>query len=330
MSKKEQNLEGIKIECSVCGLEKALTTGFYVSSNEEYSDTGYCDVCKNCMRNMIVNEKSGFVEEDRFRIYACRHLNLPFVKTVYDDVIRNPRVNSKNIISEYRKKIKFNPSYKDLTYKDTDYISQNRDGIVAKDISGNVVQVTDEMIAFWGPGHKAEYYIDAQSKYDRFMEYVNEDELDYKTQSDFKKLCQLEIKFNEMTLNPDVRPNDMKAMTDAISKLSEDLNIKALQKKQDQNDNRKYRIGVLAKFIEDVRMEPIPKLKETDWLGDMPKSEFDIDMAFFKSEILDELGRENPYKDIVNQEKSKYTPQIDYDAYDDDTEATPYEESDNR
>jgi len=161
---------------------------------------------------------------------------------------------------------------------------------------------------FWGRGFPAEYYIDVQKRFDKFMEFEDLDKMDYKKESDYKTLCQLERKKTEMMQAKDTKMSDIKSVVDTISKLSEDLNIKALQKKREENDTGHYIIGLVTKYIEDVKMTPIPKLENIDWLGDMPKSEFDIEMAYFKSEMLNELGRENPYQEIVDEDKKKYTP----------------------
>ena len=161
---------------------------------------------------------------------------------------------------------------------------------------------------FWGRGFPAEYYIDVQKRFDKFMEFEDLDKMDYKKESDYKTLCQLERKKTEMMQAKDTKMSDIKSVVDTISKLSEDLNIKALQKKNDESDTGHYIIGLVAKYIEDVRLEPIPKLEESDWLGDMEKSEFDIEMAYFMSPLLDEMGYENPFKEIVDEDKKKYTP----------------------
>ena len=68
-------------------------------------------------------------------------------------------------------------------------------------------------------------------------------------------------------------------------------------------------------------MEPIPILDRTDWLGDMEKNEFDIEMAYLISAMLNEMDRENPYQDIVEEDKKRYSPsqeELDINRLDED------------
>ena len=52
----------------------------------------------------------------------------------------------------------------------------------------------------------------------------------------------------------------------------------------------------------------IPKLEDIDWLGEMPKSEFDREMAMFKHEMLVEQGRLSPYQEVVDGMKKEFSP----------------------
>ena len=222
--------------------------------------------------------------------------------------MQNPRVTTSNFFGEYRKKLTLNSQYKGLHYDDSARFENDEAGLLKEKNAPPPDQVTPEMIEFWGRGFAPEYYLDVQKRYDNFMEFEDEDKMDYKKQSDYKMLCHYERKQIELIQSKEARPTDLKAISDIISKLSEDLNIKAIQKKRDENDTGHYIIGLVTKYIEDVKKTPIPKLEDIDWLGDMEKSQFDIEMAYFKSEMLNELGRDNPYYDIVEEDKKKYSP----------------------
>jgi len=299
--------EGVFIVCSRCGKPKSLTANFYKSDRPEYAETGYCDVCKTCMKEIMIDEKTGMIDKDAFENKVCYMLNLPFIPAVYNKILNNPLVTPSNFYAEYRKQITVNRDYKDMKFSDSVEFVNDEAGLLNKKEKA-YDQVTEEMMEFWGRGFPAEYYIDVQKRFDKFMEFEDLDKMDYKKESDYKTLCQLERKKTEMMQAKDTKMSDIKSVVETISKLSEDLNIKALQKKQEENDTGHYIIGLVTKYIEDVKMTPIPKLEDIDWLGDMPKSEFDIEMAYFKSEMLNELGRENPYQEIVDEDKKKYTP----------------------
>lgn len=299
--------EGVFIECKECGKAKSLVTNFYKSDRPEYEETGYCDVCKDCMKKMMVNQNTGMMDREVFETKVCYMLNIPFIPSEYNKLLQNPKITPNNFYSEYRKALTLNRDYKNMKFSDSSEFLNDEAGLVHKK-DQSYDQVTEEMMDFWGRGFTAEYYIDVQKRYDNFMEYEDLDKMDYKKQSDYKMLCHYERKQLELIQDKNAKPQDLKAMGDVISKLSEDLNIKAIQKKNDESDTGHYIIGLVTKYIEDVKMTPIPKLEDIDWLGEMPKSEFDIEMAYFKSEMMNELGRPNPYQDIVDEDKLKFTP----------------------
>lgn len=299
--------EGVFIVCSRCGKPKSLTANFYKSDRPEYAETGYCDVCKTCMKEIMIDEKTGMIDRDAFENKVCYMLNLPFIPAVYNKILNNPLVTPSNFYSEYRKQITVNRDYKDMKFSDSAEFVNDEAGLLNKKEKA-YDQVTPEMIDFWGPGFPAEYYIDVQRRYDNFMESEDVEKMDYKKQSDYKMLCHYERKQNEMIRDKNVRPQDLKAMGEIVSKLSEDLNIKAIQKKQDESTRGHYIVGLTTKYIEDVLREPIPKFKTSDWRGDLSREEWDKEMAYLISAIREENGWENPWKEIVDEDKKKYSP----------------------
>lgn len=288
----------VNYKCSVCNSSKKATQSFYQinGSNDYYK------VCKECLSVKIIDGKG--VNKKLFKTEVCEKLNMPFIEYEYAKLEKNYMKNPVGMIEKYIEII--NKDHKGQTFSETSVYDLDPTG--ATKAETKKPEVTEEMVEFWGRGFSPDYYIDVQKRYDNFMEFEDESKLDYKKQSDYKTLCQLERKKVEMLQDKDTRASDLKAIVDSISKLSEDLNIKALQRKNDENDNGLYLVGLITKFIEDVKMTPIPKLEDIDWLGDMPRSDFDIEMAYFKSPLFEELGKPNPYKEIVEEDKKKYTP----------------------
>ena len=304
-TKRRVKTEGIKLTCSVCGREKALGQNFYKSDRPEYTETGFCNVCKSCFKDLIVNPETGLVDRDRFRFEACKMLNIPFIPFEFAALMQKPKINPNNFLGEYRKLLNVKREYKSLTYEDSVNFDNDQEGLVRNKPQE---QVTPEMIEFWGRGFTPDYYIDVQKRFDGFMEYEDLEKLDYKKESDYKTLCQLERKKTEMLQDKDVKANELKAVIDSISKLSGDLNITALQRKNDESETGHYVAGLVTKYIEDVKLTPIPKLEDIDWLGEMSKNQFDIEMAYFMSEMLNEQNKPNPYQEIVDADKKLYSP----------------------
>lgn len=322
-------VEGLKMECVICHEEKSVVQNFYKSDLPEYSKTGYCNVCKECFKDLIINPETGHVDKDKFRYEVCKMLDMPFIPYEYAALMNDPKTTPTNFLGNYKKRLNVNNEYKKLHYEDSIKFDNDKEGLL-KNKENPPDQITQEMIEFWGRGFTPEYYIDVQKRYDDFMKYEDPDKMDYKKISDYRTLCQLERKKTEMFQDKDAKPQDIKSLVDSISKLSEDLNIKTLQKKNDESDTGHYIIGLVTKYIEDVKMTPIPKLEDIDWLGEMPKSEFDIEMAYFKSEMLNELNRLNPYQDIVDEDKEKFSPtkeELDIARYADSIEDEEYAET---
>lgn len=320
--------DGVKVVCKMCGEAKALSTHFYKSDRPDYAETGYCDVCKSCIKDMMINPETEMIDKQRFKLEVCKLLDIPFIPYEFTGLMQNPRVTTSNFFGEYRKKLTLNSQYKGLHYDDSARFENDEAGLLKEKNAPPPEQVTPEMIEFWGRGFAPEYYLDVQKRYDNFMEFEDEDKMDYKKQSDYKMLCHYERKQIELIQSKEARPSDLKAISDIISKLSEDLNIKAIQKKQDENTRGHYIVGLTTKYIEDVLEEPIPVLDTTDWLGDMPKSEFDIEMAYLISAMRNELDLENPWQIVVDEDKKMYSPtqeeldinRLGEDKYDEDEE----------
>lgn len=300
--------DGVKVVCKMCGEAKALSTHFYKSNRPDYAETGYCDVCKSCIKDMMINPETEMIDKQRFKLEVCKLLDIPFIPYEFTGLMQNPRVTTSNFFGEYRKKLTLNSQYKGLHYDDSARFENDEAGLLKEKNAPPPDQVTPEMIEFWGQGFTAEYYLDVQKRFDNFMKDEDLDKMDYKKESDYKTLCQLERKKNEMMLSKDAKMSDIKSVIDAISKLSDDLSIKTTQKKQDENDISHYSVGLTAKYIEDVKLEPIPEFDDSDYMGDHSRLEFLKMMAYFTSPLLSEYGMQNLLEEIVEEDKKQYTP----------------------
>lgn len=314
--------EGVFIECKECGKAKSLVTNFYKSDRPEYEETGYCDVCKDCMKKMMINQNTGMMDREVFETKVCYMLNIPFIPSEYNKLLQNPKITPNNFYSEYRKALTLNRDYKNMKFSDSSEFLNDEAGLVHKK-DQSYDQVTEDMIDFWGRGFSAEYYLDVQKRYDNFMEYEDLDKMDYKKQSDYKMLCHYERKQLELIQDKNAKPQDLKAMGDVISKLSEDLNIKAIQKKQEENDTSHYIHGLGIKYVEDVKKEPIPPLDMKEVFVNMDKEDIELLIAYFLSPLLDDIHADNPYREMVEEDKRKYTPsqeELDMASYSDNEE----------
>lgn len=293
-----------RIICSICGKQKSVNNNFFRSTRNEYIETGYCDVCKSCMTDIIVDPKTGLINKDKFRNDVCFYLDIPFIPSLYSDLARNTNITKSNFVGEYKKSLNLNSEWKNLRYSDSSKFLNVADEALF-DIDEEAV--TREMIAFWGEGHDSKYYLQAQRKYDIFMENENIEAMDYKKQLDYKTLVQLEIKKDELVADSEAKANDIKSIYETISKISQDLNIKAVQKNEDKYNKEHYTIGLTIRWIENVKKEPI--LKPQHYLKNYTTTEFEEEIQnYFFGPIAEELGIANKYKEQWEKEKLKYEP----------------------
>lgn len=294
-----------KIVCNICGKEQALVN-YYVSDREEYSDIGKAPYCKKCLQAMIIDSNTGKITVDKFKS-ALKILNLPFVNSLYVEVMSNDNTNNSNALGRYIKQIGLKPDIKSATYADSVMFEIKEEQIKNSKVEEiKKEEVTEEMVLFWGKGLSNEDYLDLQERFDRFMEAEDGREIDYKKEMDYKKLVIWEFQLSKIQYDID-KLKESEKLQNMILDLSNDLGIKAIQKKEDKNNNRHYIIGVITKFIEDVKKEPI--LKPSDYMKGYSKTEFEKELELhFTAPLLESFEMNNPFKDEWENEKKKYEP----------------------
>lgn len=294
-----------------CSNKSKVISNFYESNLEEYKVYGgYVPICKECLRKMAIDTTLNTVTMDSIKS-VLKRVDKPFVEDVFVAVKNKKDKNGENItndkiLGDYIKTLNCYPKYRGLVYSDTIDIQIEQEKIMNSKVESYYsMGVTDEMREFWGYGKPDEKYIALQKKFDKFMDNETE-ELDYKKELDYKTLTELEILKQDLMGNPD-KVGDLAKVIDMISKLSSDLNIKAIQKKEDKNNNRHYIIGVITKFIEDVKKEPI--LKPSDYMKGYTKTEFEKELElYFTAPLLDSFEMNNPFKEEWENDKKKYEP----------------------
>lgn len=292
--------------CNICGKDRAIIN-YYSSSRDEYKDyDGYCTICKDCLKKSSIDVNLNQVTPEKIKSVLYR-LNKPLIQWLFVQVASNDNVTNDNFLGKYLSALNLSKEYKNSVYSDTVEFDMKEEIIKNSKIiiQSTQIEITDEIKEFWGYGKSDEKYIALQKKFDKFMENESED-IDYKKEQDYKTLTELEILKQELMGNTD-KIGDLAKIIDMISKLSADLNIKAIQKKEDKNNNRHYIAGVITKFIEDVKKEPI--LRPSDYMKGYDKTEFEKELElYFTAPLLDSFEMTNPFKDEWEADKKKYEP----------------------
>ena len=295
-----------KIRCKVCGKEKTLNAvNYYQSNREEYKEYGCCPTCKICLRRSTIDTNLGTVTKESI-VSALKKLDKPLVDEIFL-MIKEREVSNEKFLGEYITQLNIS-KYKNLTYADTvDLEIEQEKRMNAKVDYVKDQEITDEMKRFWGGKLLNEDYLDLQARFDRFIENEeNPESMDYKKELDYKKLCVLEFQLSKIQYDMD-KIKEATQLNKNIADLSNDLGIKAIQKKEDRNSNKHYIAGLITKFIENVKKEPI--LKPEDYMKGYNKSEFEEELRLnFTAPLLDSFEMSNPFKEEWEKDKKKYEP----------------------
>lgn len=287
------------------GKPKAISN-FYKSNLEEYKVYGgYCPTCKVCLSKSTIDINANTVTMESIKS-ALKKVDKPFIEEVFAKIVKLKPSNDK-FLGLYIKQLNLEHRYKNMVYADSidiqiehEKIMNSRVDEVKKD------EVTDEMRLFWGKNLSNEDYIDLQARFDRFMENEDSDDLEYKKELDYKKLCIWEFQLSKIQYDIGML-KEATQLGKNIADLSNDLGIKAIQKKEDKNNNKHYIAGLIIKFIENVKKEPI--LKPEDYMKNYSKAEFEEELRLnFTAPLMDSFEMNNPFKEEWENDKKKYEP----------------------
>ena len=269
------NVEKKKITCNICGKEQA-PVNYYVSDREEYSSIGKAPYCKKCLQVMIIDTNIGKITVDKFKS-ALKILDLPFVNSLYVEVMNNENTNNANMLGRYIKQIGLKPDIKSATYADS-IMFEIRDEQIKNSKVEEVKkeEVTEEMKRFWGRGLENQDYLDLQEMFDNFTR--NEEGMDFKKESDYKDLCIYQLQKSKMQFDFESIPK-VEKLQKMIDTLSDNLGIQAIQKQQ-EFDNNKFVLGLVTRYYEDIKkdyirrwvedlghIDPLMDIIQTDYIG---------------------------------------------------------------
>lgn len=299
---KNKKAEPKKMLCSNgCSATPKAISNFYKSTREEYEQyNGYCTTCKTCLRKSTVDENLNTVTLDSIKD-ALKKLDKPLVDGIFSEVKNNPSTTNATFLGNYISLINLKPKYKNSKYSDTVDIQIEQEKILNRK-TYDEIEVSNSIKTFWGHGKNNEDYLELQSMYDSFMENEDEESIDYKKQSDYKTLCELELMKRSMILNGE-KVADLAKVVDMISKLSADLNIKAIQRKEDNSNKGAY--DLFIKKIETTR--PV-----FDWERDLGNKDEvkELLQLYFYAYLMDVDNQRTEFTDKLHNELNKYTPTI--------------------
>lgn len=318
-------METEKAICCRCGTAYGRRKGYFpVSYSALYKGVGYLPFCKNCVDSMY-NEYLGQCGDARSAVrQVCRKLDLFWSDAAFDSVEK--KATTRTMMTNYIVRIN-NLTYAGKSYDDTllaegtmwkfraveqdeqeaPQKNQTKREVADEDFSG----ISDEVIAFWGPGYTPPMYRELEQRRAYWMSRLPDGvDLDIGTEAIIRQICSIEIDINRDR----AAGRNVEKSIAAFNQLLGSANLKPVQRKQDDMDTAlaETPLGVWLYRYENKR--PLPEvdddLKDVNgmrryvftWMGHLCKM----------------LGLKNAYSQMYEDEIAKYS--VEKPEYDGDDE----------
>ncbi len=293
-----------KIICSICGEEKAKSN-YFLSTRKEYqvSNNGYCPICKKCMSNLLIDIDTKSITITNFK-RVLSYLDMVYIPSLFTEVSLQENVNANNFIGLYKKSLNLKKEWKNLKFADSPRFEVDQNMAKNETKKELLFEITDDIKLFWGNDLPPEDYKFLQQNFDRFT--VNEKNMDYKKESDYKTLCVYELQKSKIQYDLS-KVADVQKLQGLIDNLSNNLGIQAIQKKNDEQNDR-FTLGLIARYHEDVKKKPIRR-----WVEDLGNKDM-IDKTiktYYLGGILQAMQINNPNIEQYKKEVEQFTVKLD-------------------
>lgn len=293
-----------KTTCSICGLPKAKSN-YYTSTRKEYqiSNDGYCPICKKCLSDMLIDLDTHTITVASFK-KVLSYLDMVYIPSLFTEVSLQENVNANNFIGLYKKSLNLKKEWKNLKFADSPMFEVEHAIKKNETRKELLFEITDDIKLFWGNDLPPEDYKFLQQNFDRFT--VNEKNMDYKKESDYKTLCVYELQKSKIQYDLS-KVADVQKLQGLIDNLSNNLGIQAIQKKNDEQNDR-FTLGLIARYHEDVKKKPIRR-----WVEDLGNKDM-IDKTiktYYLGGILQAMQINNPNIEQYRKEVEQFTVKLD-------------------
>lgn len=270
-----------KLICFCCGT--AFTRRYGNFSNikvKMYAGAGYLPYCKECVENIY----QGYFQQcgnqkDAVR-QMCRKLDLFWDDPIYNRAVESVNnKQSKSIMTGYIA-ILNQVRYAGMSYdntlmrEDTMWSFSDEEVLTDNQQSGNAVEVTDDVIEYWGTGLPKTMYAELEQRKRYWTSRLPEDMNvnDVGVEALLRQLCTLEIDINRGR----AAGKSVDKLQSSFTTMLGAMNLKPQQKVEqksgrsaEERDLDKTPLGVWAKRIEDDHpiAEPAEEFKDVDGIG---------------------------------------------------------------
>lgn len=295
-------------ECTSCGMETVQPTKFYNSYSRLYKNKGKMPICKDCVVDVHNEYLNKYKDSKKAIYYMCRVLDAYFDETIYDGAMQQSLEKNGNPARIYFQKINSLKQYDDKTFDDSvkpDFDTDKSEDSKFKfkvNYGGveNSMDITDDIINFWGKGFAKDEYYFLDSEYN---EYINAYECDSPVMVNLLKQAafeSLEIRVKREKRDP--VDKNLKNLQDLLTS----ANVKPVQE-TGANMTDQATFGTLIKRWENELPipDPLPEWKEKDV--------FQYVKIWFLGHLTKMIGLDNPFAQDYEDEVAKHTIDTPFD-----------------
>lgn len=323
-------VESARAVCSKCGTDYSRQKGYFpVSYAALHKGVGHTHICRDCIDSLY----NGYLAQcnnakDAVR-QVCRKLDLYWSEKVYRQVEK--KNTTRSMMTQYMAKVN-SVTYAGKSYDDTlseegtlwsfgqnifaepDKTSDELPNESTETISKEDVEISEEVIAFWGPGYSPEMYEALEQRRSYWMSKLPETDIDIGTEAIIRQICSLELDINRDRAAGRTVDKSITALNTLLGSAS----LKPTQKKDTTDasiDNTPF--GVWIQRWENQRPipEPDPELEDVDGIVRY------ISIWYF-GHLCKMLGIKNSYCKLYEDELAKM--RIERPEYDDEDDETMF------
>ena len=203
--------------CRKCGRAYGRLKGYFpICYSYLYKGVGYLPFCSECCKNMFDAYYAECRDEKKSMRQFCRKLDLYWSDKVYETA--SNKTGTRTLMQNYIARLN-NATYAGKSYDDTlreeetmwefnaapalqnapqdTENDENEDKDVIT-LDADPIELTDDIIAFWGPGNTAEMYRELEQRLRYYKVQMGEDaQMDIGTETLLRQIVMMEIDINK-------------------------------------------------------------------------------------------------------------------------------------
>lgn len=288
--------------CCECGKIFAKQARYFpmVQSQMYRGNNGYLHICKNCVDKEFQEYKLEYGDEKTAMRRMCMKLDIYWNEEIYGMI---DKVNtSASRVSTYIARSNL-VRYQGKTFDDTLREDLSNKAIGYDMENPTDIEVSEDIVLFWGPGMTPELYLTLDSRYRYWLSQFPEDEEpDPGVQAILRQICILETQINNDALSG----KSVEKSANTLSSLLDKAGINSAQKKM--------REEALNKSLKNMPLGVgIQRYEEHDPLPDIDPEFKDQDniikyiTTWFYGHLAKMVGVKNFHCQLYDEAMEKYT-----------------------